>query len=41
MTLFVEIVYVLMSGDRQAQASDDPSQWPTIYAHLLREQAAD
>ena len=34
-----DLVYLLVRGDRQAQASDDPTQWPAIYAHLLRELA--
>jgi len=35
------IVYGLIRGDREAQASDDPSNWPTIYARLLKELATE
>ena len=36
-----EIVYLLVRGDREAQVSDDPSQWAAVYARLFREAAAD
>ena len=35
------IVYAMIQGDRDAQASDDPSNWPTIYARRLKELAAE
>ena len=35
-----EIVYLLVKGDLEAQASDDPSDWPAVYARLFREAAA-
>jgi len=36
-----DIVYLLMCGDREARASDDPSQWPSIYIRLFRDFAAE
>ena len=35
-----EIVYLLIRGDREAQASDDPLLWPDVYMRLFREEAA-
>lgn len=35
-----EIVYLLIAGDREAQASEDPSAWPAVYARLFREAAS-
>jgi NAD(P)H-hydrate epimerase len=35
-----EITYLLIRGDREVRESDDPSQWPSIYAGLLREAAS-
>ena len=35
-----ELVWLLVQGDREARASEDPSQWPAIYGRLLREHAA-
>ena len=35
------LTYLMVHGDLLAQASEDPSQWPAIYARLLREQAAE
>ena len=34
-----EIVYVLIRGDLEARASDDPSDWPSVDARLLRDLA--
>ena len=36
-----DLVYLLKQGDREARASDDPSEWPAIYTRLLREFAAE
>lgn len=35
------IIYAMIRGDRDARASDDPSNWPTVYARLLKELAAE
>ena len=36
-----DLVYLLKLGDIEARASDDPSQWSTIYARLIREFATE
>lgn len=36
-----ELTHLLIRGNREAQESDDPSQWPAIYTRLLRELAAE
>jgi len=36
-----DLVYLFKLGDREARASEDPAQWPVIYARLLREFAAE
>ena len=36
-----DLVYLLTLGDREARASDDPSQWPVIYTRLFREFVAE
>lgn len=32
-----DLVYLLKLGDREARASDDPTQWPAIYVRVFRE----
>ena len=35
------IVYAMIRGDREAGDSDDPSEWPGVYARLLQQLAAE
>jgi NAD(P)H-hydrate epimerase len=35
------IVYAMIGGDREASGSDDPSNWPVVYARLHSHLATD
>jgi hypothetical protein len=36
-----ELTFLLVRCDREAKASDEPTQWPAVYRRILRGRARD